>query len=499
MAADQATVPIPPTSPVSGATKDIPPASGGMPPHFSPPPAAASPPAGAKPPLNPLQSFLKKRRVFLLLPGLLLIFLLLFFLFRSRSQPSKKVVTLDYWGLWEPDGVIQGAIAAFEKEHPQIKVRYHFSDPEDYQARLENSLAHNQGPDIFRLHLTWLPVFLPSLAPLPTPEAEKLGLEKNYFAVIKRSLKINGRYWAIPLMVDNLALYYNRQLLGAANLKPPRTWWGFEEAAKKLTSRDANKRIHIAGAALGTTANVDHWSDIVGLMLYQNGVDLNHPEKTKKNLAEALEFYTLFSRRDHLWNDTLPNSTVAFAGGKLAFYFAPSWRVFNLEEMNPKLRFAIAPVPKLPKNVAGVDMATAEAKGELNQINWATFWVEGVNKHSRHQREAWLFLEYLASKKGLERLYQAASQIRAFGEIYPRRDLAQGLTANPLLRPFVNQADNSYSWYLASFTHGSDPNEAMIKYFADAINALNQGNDSQTVITTLIAGINQVKARYHLP
>ena len=395
--------------------------------------------------------------------------------------------------------MVQGVIAEFEKTHPNIKINYRLSDPTDYQARLENSLARNQGPDIFRLHVTWLPVFADQLAPVPPAVEQTLDLDHNYFSVVPRSLKVGGHYLALPLMVDNLALFYNQKILQAAGLKPPRTWWGLEEMAKKLTTRDPNQRIKVAGVALGTASNVDHWSDIVGLMLYQNGVDLHHSQKSRQSLQEALAFYTIFSRRDHVWDATLPKSTLAFASERLVFYFAPSWRIFNLQDMNPKLRFATAPVPKLPKNTAGVDMATAEKSGKLNEINWATFWVEGVNRHSPHQKQAWEFLQYLASKAGLQRLYQAESQIRAFGEIYPRRDLAKGLGANPLLRPFINQADTSYVWYLASATHDNGPNEAMRKYFADAINGLNQGKSDDEVIKTLLQGINQVRSRYRLP
>ncbi len=470
------------------------------PPESSPPNSPPTTPPESPGPTLPPEPFWKKKLVLIAAGGVFLVILLtlVFSLLRHRHQP-RQPVTLTYWGLWEPAGVVQGAIAEFEKSHPGIKINYRLSDPTDYQARLENSLARNQGPDIFRLHVTWLPVFADQLAPVPAAVEQSLDLDHNYFSVIPRSLKANGHYLALPLMIDNLALFYNQKILQAAGLKPPRTWWGLEEMAKKLTTRDPNQRIKVAGVALGTVSNVDHWSDIVGLMLYQNGVDLRQPQKSRQSLQEALTFYTIFSRRDHVWDATLPNSTLAFASERLVFYFAPSWRIFNLQDMNPKLRFATAPVPKLPKNTAGVDMATAEKSGELNEINWATFWVEGVNRHSSHQKEAWEFLQYLASKEGLQRLYQAESQIRAFGEIYPRRDLAKGLDANPLLRPFINQAETSYVWYLASATHDNGPNEAMRKYFADAINGLNQGKSEDTVIETLLQGINQVRSRYRLP
>lgn len=440
----------------------------------------------------------KNSKMILLLGGGLVLFLLLgfFLLRRGREKQPGEPVTLTYWGLWEPAPVFEGLIARFEEDHPGIKIDYRQQSPRDYKARLQNALARGEGPDIFRLHQTWIPVLKGELTPVPQSVAEELGLESDYFPVIKEALKKEGSFWAVPLMVDSLALYYNKEILSAANKKPPRTWWGLEKVAKELTVRDQETgRIKIAGAALGTTNNVDHWSDIVGLMIFQNE---GHPGKPQSQLVEdALLFYLRFAREDQVWDETLPNSTLAFATGKVAFYFAPSWRYFNLKEINPQLNFGITTVPQLPQT--GVDQQAAEeGEGELTNVGWATFWVEGVSRRSQHQKEAWEFVRFLASREGLKTLYSAQSQIRDFGEIYPVRELAQQLVTNPFLAPFVTEAGRARFWYLASFTHDNGLNDGLIKYYEDALNRLAEGDDPQATLETLAAGVNQILSRYQL-
>ncbi len=460
--------------------------------------------SGGDGPLSSFRDIFKEKRKLIiigLVVGLalpLMFFLVKKFILKPKVAPN-KVVTLNYWGLWEPDQVMQGLISQFEKENPGIKINYRFSSKQEYKARLQNSLLKKQGPDIFRFHQSWLPVFKSQLAPVPPSTVNALGLDKDYFAIVPRSLKIDNRFWAVPLMVDNLALFYNKPLLKLTGQQPPRTWWGLQEVAKKVTTRDEAGRIKIAGAALGTTGNVDHWSDVVGLMLVQNGVDLAHMENDRQSIEDVLRFYTLFYSRDHVWDSTLPSSTLAFATNKLVFYFAPSWRIFDLLAINPNLDFAVVPAPKLPNN-PNADLKTVEKGGEeLAQINWSSFWAEGVWSQSSHKDEAWKFLEFLASKKSLRQFYETASQVREFGEIYPVKSLAQDLKSNPHLSAFVDQADTSYSWYLSSDTYDDGPNDVMINYFADAINAISQGEDPKITVETLLQGVAQVKSRYKLP
>ena len=318
------------------------------------------------------------------------------------------------------------------------------------------------------------------LASLPPEVFSAAEFESAFYPVVRKDLRYGANYYGIPLMFDCLSLFINTEVFKAAGKTPPKTWDDLRETAIELTVYDSNGRIKTAGVALGEIANVDHWSDILGLMMLQNGASLADPTD---NLAkDALIFYTLFTTADHVWDKTLPPSTYAFATGKVAMYLAPSWRIFNIKEINPNLQFEIASVPQLPGN----------------KISWATYWVEGVNKKSELQKEAWEFLAFLSKKETLQKLYSEGSKSRLFGEIPPRVDLADLYKADHYVSSFLEQAPYAQSWYLSSRTWDNGINEKIIKYFEDAVNSVLEGGKPSEALQTCGQGVSQILSQYQV-
>ena len=442
----------------------------------------------------------------LIIGGIILVLALIGVLLSKKGgENSKKIVTLNYWGLWEDATTMDGVISDFEAKNPGIKIKYTRNLRNDYRTRLNGRLRKSgsgevEDVDIFRFHNTWVPMFREHLDAVPNETVTKVGLENDFLEVYKKDLKENGQWLSIPIMYDGLALFYNKDLLEAGKVEVPNNWWALGEAAKQLTVKDAEGKILVSGAALGlANANVDHWSDIVGLMLKQNRVDMTkNLDASQVKIEDALKYYTSFSQsEENVWDKTLPNSTNLFAGGKLAFYFAPSWRVFDLQNLNPDLRYGIAPVPQLAV-LGGVTEISDDT--QLTDNHWASYWTEGVNKLSKHKKEAWKFLEYLSSPEVLEKLYTAQSQIRSFGEIYPRKSMTEKLKDNQKVWPFVSVADKADTWYLAGETGDDGVNSEMQKYFTDAINNIIRTNGVITteMITSFKDGIKQIQQKYNL-
>ena len=422
----------------------------------------------------------KKLLIFVLVLGLLTgLFFLVVKVILPKTQKTQEI-TLTYWGLWEPESVMRGIINEWESENPHIKINYSQQSHKEYRERLQSALARNEGPDIFRFHITWVPMLKNELEAVPAEVMSASEFENNFYPVAKENLRSGSAFLGLPLQVDTLALFYNQQIFQAAGKIPPSSWDQLRQTALDLTIRDEAGRIQTAGVALGTTNNVEHWPDILGLMMLQNGVDLSRPSGS---LAEdALTFYTIFRNADRVWDETLPNSTLAFAGGKVAMYFGFSWDVFEIKNINPDLNFQITSVPQLPEA----------------DIAWASFWVEGIAKRSQYKKEAWQFLQFLSSQESLQKLYQAQSQIRLFGELYPYPNMANLLTGNPLAAPFVDQAGKAKTWYLCSRTFDNGLNDRMIKYFEDAVNAVNNQSSVEEALRTSSQGVTQLLSQYGL-
>lgn len=481
---------IPPAPILEAAQKESPP-NPGQPLEPAPPVTQVV----AQP--KPKSGFFKKLLALILGLGFILVIILVGLKFLPsvrQSLPFTGKVELTWWGLWEDNAIVMPLIEEYQKDHPKVKINYLAQSKEDYRERLINSLAQGKGPDIFRIHNTWVPMFKNALAPLPADVFSSQEFESTFYSVTVKDLSTPSGLVGIPLMYDGLGLYINEEIFATYGKTVPRTWDELLETALALTIKDQNGVIKQSGVALGRADNVDHWPEILALMLIQNGADLNDLTRNRTLTEGALSFYTSFSNPLDIWDETLPPSTAYFATGKLAMYFAPSWRAIEIIDQNPSLRFKVVSVPQLPKN----DPSDPD-------VTYATYWVEGVWSQSKYPQEAWAFLKFLSSRDSLEKLYQQASQAdprRRFGEPYPRADMRELLLNDPVVGGIISLAPTSQSWYLASRTFDGETgiNSRLNSYLADAINtAVSSGSRSAgNAITTAAAGFQQVLVDYGL-
>ncbi len=393
-----------------------------------------------------------------------------------------KEVTITYWGLWENDTTFQSVIRDFESQHPKIKVTYLKQSPRQYRERLQAAIDRGEGPDIFRFHNTWVAMLRNQLAPAPKTIMTPTEFSSTFYPVASADLVAGTTIYGMPIMIDGLGLYYNEDLLAAAGVNPPVTWTDVIDVVPKLTVKN-DKTLVTSAIALGTTGNVEHYSDILATMFLQNGADLT--QLSGKEAEETLIFYRKFADPAdplYTWNETLDNSIYAFATGRVAMIFAPSWRAFDVIQANPKLHFKIAQVPQLPGNT----------------VSWASYWVEGVNAKSKNQTAAWEFLNYLSSKPVVTKFYTEASKSRLFGEPYARVDMASSLTGDPYVGAFIKQAGTAKSFPLASRTFDNGLNDKLIKYLEDAVNGYAGGSAPSAVLQTAAAGFRQVLGTYGL-
>lgn len=399
----------------------------------------------------------------------------------SSSPIQNGPVELTFWGLWEEGNLIQPAIDLYVGQHPNVKITYVRQSSVNYRTRVQTQVRSGTGPDILMIHNSWLPMFQADLSPAPASEFNISQYEGTFYPVASSSFVKGSQIYGAPLEIDGLVMFYNPDMLAAVGAEIPKTWQEFIAAATKMTVRDETGRLQTAGAALGTTSNVDNWSDILGLMMLQQGVNLANPNSS--DAAAVLRFYTNFvtDPKQKTWDATMPASTQAFAQGRVGFYFAPSWRAYDLKTINPNLNFKTAPVPQLPGG---------------RQVAWASFWGYGVSAQSKHTEEAWKFIKFLTSAEVEKTLYAGASQVRLFGEPYSRQDLAGQLSGDPVVGAFVNQGNNYQFWYLESNTIDNGLNDEMIKYWEDGVNATLQGTDPQVALQTVAQGTQQVLSKY---
>ena len=352
---------------------------------------------------------------------------------------------LVYWGLWEPDSVMQPIIDEYEALHPGVNILYSQQSFSNYESKLYTRLAQastssEPAPDIFRIHNTWTPKYYRYLYPLPSSIMTAADYATTFYPTATADFKhANGYIYAMPFEIDGLVVFYNKQLLAEQGYdEPPKDWDTFVEAAQKLTTKTESGKITTSGLAMGTARNINHSAEILSFLFLAEGIDIIDSTKTQVNLnntkAEAvLDTYTSFAMGDTAtWSSDLRSDLEMFYTGNLAMMIAPSWKAFDIIESAPTIEFDTAPLPQL--------------KANEEEIYYSTYWGEAVSSTCNNPTAAWDFIKYLSTKEVQMKLYSNSSQIRAFGEPYSLVELNSEMLNKTYVSAIAEMAPYMQSW-----------------------------------------------------
>lgn len=359
--------------------------------------------------------------------------------FKCKKVVNPEKVTLNYWRMADDVSAFEKIIKDFRQLYPSITINYRQIVPEEYELELLNALAEDRGPDIVSIPSTWIKKYqskisyMPPSVKLPLARLEgtiKEELVTEYVTVPTISLRklkedfldivnedvvikteivnaqikqttLEDKIYGLPLSVDTLVLYYNKDLLNRAGISvPPKTLdRDFPDAVERLTKLDKKGNILVHGTALGTSNNIKYATDILSLFMMQNGSQMTTDNAVSFNAAPdgagrdfnpgrgALEFYANFAKptnRLYTWNKDSQSEIDLFTRGKLAFMFGYFSDLDAIRINAPKLNFGVATMPQIAGNP---------------EVNYATYSVEAVLKKSKRQNEAWGFVQFVASDK----------------------------------------------------------------------------------------------------
>ncbi len=390
-----------------------------------------------------------------------------------KQSVQAPPVTLSLWTVYDNTDALAPIISAFKAAHPNIDIQVRQVRYDDYENELLNAWAEDRGPDIFSLHNTWIGKYVPKIAPLPPtvtlPFTYESGTIKKELVTEMRTIpsittaQIRDQYidvvgndvirkdaqgaeqvLGLPLSMDTLVMYYNKDILNQAGIATvPTNWQELLSDISKITKVDSQGNIVVSGAALGTATNIPRASDIVSTLMMQNGAIMTDgngfptfqdvpPDAADKSYApgiDALKFYTDFSDPEKLaysWNDKMPDALEAFSEGRVGFFFGYAYDIPTLKANAPQLRWGLAEIPQISTD---------------HRTNFANYWVETVSKKSAHQAEAWDFIQFATDKDTVQNYLTAAEVPTAL------RSLIDTQKSDPTLQPFSDELLTAKSWY----------------------------------------------------
>lgn len=406
--------------------------------------------------------------------------------FEEASQTQTGLRELNLWIIYDDTDAFRQQIQAFQSNVPGVVVRVKkFTNPEEYEDLIVNEIAEGEGPDVFMIHNSWMPKHWKKLLPIPADQPIVMNADlfrQTYFQAAADDLIIDEQVYAMPLSVDNLAIFYNKQHfkdLIATSDQPGDLWEDIIDQTIQLTKRNNSpERFSLAGIALGRGDNISSAVDILYAMMLEHGVQFYDDKGERATFAneqggigagapgvEAFELFTSFglpSYRNYSWNEYITG-------------FAPEEK-----EINPFVRGKVSMIIGYPHLYNEIDLAIQNAQRsggdhiDLEDVGiapfpqlvsgqeatrrdtYASYWPLAVARTTDMPQEAWTLVQYLTSADALQTYHKVTNRPTS------RKDMVSEQQTEPLFGTFAFQAPFAKSFVILD-------DEAYRKVFTDAI------------------------------
>lgn len=262
------------------------------------------------------------------------------------EDPKATIQVLGHQG---DDTGIRDVIAAFEKEHPNIKVEYEGVPFDQLNTILDARISNKDGnPDVFWADQPRIPAlasrgytepltkqFADAVAPL-----DKTTVESSSF---------DGELWAVPIANSTQLLYYNKTLLSQSGIDFPSA-----DPEKRMTweelTADAKRAVE-GGAKYGILfGQPNRYYQLEPLAVSKGGSpgaggegNLT-PELSDSNWADAMRWYgSIFA--DGLAPQGLNGEQTSseFLAGNVAYFVQGNWLIPDLADDD--VEWGVAPHP----------------------------------------------------------------------------------------------------------------------------------------------------------
>ena len=228
----------------------------------------------------------------------------------------------------------------FEKSHPGIVIkREDIPNSPQYLTTVAAEASAGTLPSVLMLDNPMVPTLasydvLTPLSTLGPTAIPTLG------ATQQAEAKFNGTIYGYPLYTNTIALFYNKDMLSAANIQPPTTWAQLLTDAKALTNSQ-----HYGIAFSGENCSgCNVWTFIPFLL--SNGGSLTR--LTTPQSVQALTLWADLAKEGAVdkdfttWNQGPPEA--AFAADKAAMMINGPWFFGTLNSVKG-LNWGVVPIP----------------------------------------------------------------------------------------------------------------------------------------------------------
>lgn len=313
----------------------------------------------------------------------------------------------------DTSGNLQNQVNAWNSQHPDEKVKV-VELPEQADAQrqqmVQAALNKQDTYSILNLDVVWTAEFAANRWVVELPKDQFPSLDKAIPATVKTA-QYRDKLYGVPITSDGGLLYYRKDLLDKAGVKPPTTWDEMKAACDKVKALPEGKSLNCYAGQFdkyeGLTVNFSEAINGAG------GVVVGDDGKPNVNTPEAqagLEFLV-----NGFKSGEIPRAAItyqeepsrrAFQEGKLVFLrnwpyvYALAQKTDGSSKVAGK--FAVAPLPG--KDGPGVST--------LGGHNYA------ISAFTKNKASAAEFIKFMASEERQKANVQKTSQAPTWASLY---------------------------------------------------------------------------------
>jgi multiple sugar transport system substrate-binding protein len=333
-------------------------------------------------------------------------------------------------------------IKDFEKENPGIRIQLiEAPNATDLTENLYTSafILGDSPYDLVYMDVIWTAKFaaagwLLDLSDRVTDKDLKVFLDKDVEA---------GRYkrklYRIPLRSDVGMLYYRKDLLQQAGVKPPETFEELVKVSQELQKKKAATWGYVWQGAQYEGLPAMFVEILKGFGGFWINPDTNEVGLDKPEAIKAVEFL-----RNAIAQGISPPGVTTyreedtrrlFVSGQTAFLrnWPYVWSSANEDASKIKGKVGIKPMVHIPGETGGACLGG---------------WGMGISKTSKHPEEAWKAIQYFTSKEAQQRFTLETGNISSRRDLfadpqivakYPHYRQLQKVVESAVLRPSISQ------------------------------------------------------------
>ena len=382
----------------------------------------------------------------------------------SKVSSTGSVANLVVWGTVSN----QVFDTAYEKSslHPNksIQISYVRKDVGTFDSDFVEALAEGAGPDIVILRDDSVYKNRSKLIAIPYKNYSERDFKDQFVEEAELFLSEEGII-AVPLTIDPLVMYWNRDIFGNNLIpKPPQYWDEIPQLVDKITRRDSGANILQSTVAFGEWHNVTNAKEIIAMLLLQAGTPITSrsPQGVRSVLnlqfdypikpsQSAMNFYTQFSNpvsQTYTWNRSLPSSSNFFLSGNLAMYIGFASEIFSIQQKNSNLNFDVTYVPQIrdaPKKTVFAHMYSLAIVKQSKQASAALLAIKALT-----EPESIRALESVTNLPPLRRDLLADKPTDAFRIVFYN----SALISRSWIDPNATESSNTFRDMIGSITSG---------------------------------------------